>query len=63
MKRFKSIKELDEYMQSHNYYYTNSIYNNNGEEYVREYKHRNSLHSLDYVKAFGAWQTVSDINN
>lgn len=63
MKRFKSIKELDEYMQSRNYHYTNSIYNNNGEEYVREYKHRNSLHSLDYVKAFGAWQTVSDINN
>ena len=32
MKRFKSIKELDEYMQSRNYHYTNGIYNENGEE-------------------------------
>ena len=63
MKRFKSVKELDEYMQSCNYHYTNGICHENGEEYVREYKHRNSLHLLDYVKAFGVWQTVSDINH
>lgn len=62
MKRFKSVKELDAYMQSRNYYYTNGVYNENGEEYVREYEHRNGLCSLDYVKAFGVWQTVSDIN-
>ena len=63
MKRFKSIKELDEYMQSRNYHYTNGICHENGEEYVREYKHKNGLCSLSYVKVFGVWQTVSDINN
>ena len=42
MKRFKSVKELDEYMQSRNYHYTNGICHENGEEYVREYKHRNA---------------------
>ena len=40
MKRFKSIKELDAYMQSRNYHHINSVYNDNKEEYVREYEHR-----------------------
>ena len=56
MKRFKSIKELDAYMQSRNYNHINSVYNENGEEYVREYEHKNGLCSLDYTKVFGAWQ-------
>lgn len=55
MKRFKSVKELDEYMQSRNYHYTNSVYNENGKEYVRKYDHKNGLCSLSYVKAFGTW--------
>ena len=56
MKRFKSIKELDAYMQSRNYHHINSVYNNNKEEYVRKYEHRNGLCSLNYTKVFGAWQ-------
>ena len=56
MKRFKSVKELDTYMQSRNYHHINSVYNENGEEYVREYEHKNGLCSLDYTKVFGAWQ-------
>ena len=56
MKKFKSIKELDAYMQSRNYYHINSRYNENREEYVREYKHINSLCSLNYEKVCGAWQ-------
>ena len=56
MKRFKSIKELDEYMQSRNYHHINSVYNENGEEYVREYEHRNSLCLLNYTKVFEVWQ-------
>ena len=56
MKRFKSSKELDEYMQSRNYHHINSVYNENGEEYVREYEYRNGLCSLNYTKVFGAWQ-------
>ena len=56
MKRFKSIKELDAYMQSRNYHYINGICHENGEEYVREYKHRNGLCLLNYTKVFGAWQ-------
>lgn len=56
MKRFKSVKELDAYMQSRNYHHINSVYNENGEEYVREYEHKNGLCSLDYAKVFGAWQ-------
>ena len=56
MKRFKSIKELDAYMQSRNYHHINSMYNDNKEEYVREYEHKNGLCSLNYTKVFGAWQ-------
>ena len=56
MKRFKSIKELDTYMQSRNYHHINSVYNDNKEEYVREYEHKNDLCSLNYTKVFGAWQ-------
>ena len=56
MKRFKSIKELDAYMQSRNYRHINSVYNDNKEEYVREYEHRNGLCLLNYTKVFGAWQ-------
>ena len=56
MKRFKSIKELDAYMQSRNYHYINSVYNENKEEYLREYKHINCLCSLNYEKVCGAWQ-------
>ena len=56
MKRFKSVKELDAYMQSRNYHHINSVHNENGEEYVREYEHRNGLCSLNYTKVFGAWQ-------
>ena len=43
-------------MQSRNYHHINSVYNDNKEEYVREYEHRNGLCSLNYAKVFGAWQ-------
>ena len=41
---------------NNNYHHINSVYNENGEEYVREYEHKNGLCSLNYTKVFGAWQ-------
>lgn len=55
MKRFKSIKELDDYMQSRNYHHVNSVYNDNGREYVREYEHITGISLLRFTENSGTW--------
>ena len=59
MKRFKSIKELDAYMQSRNYHHINSVYNENGEEYVREYRMQDNIGNR-YVKNFVIYELNMD---
>lgn len=56
MKHFNSIKDLDAYMRSRRYYHIDSDYRDNGEEYGREYKHKNGLCTLRYTKVFKVWK-------
>ena len=39
----KTVIELDAYMQSRNYFYIRSQFHNNGDEYIREYMHKNGF--------------------
>lgn len=51
----KTVPELDAYMKSRNYSYMMSQYRNNGEEYMREYVHKNGISTLCFEKQSGIW--------
>lgn len=55
MKRFKSIKELNTYMTSRGYSYTNGECREDGTEYVRRYTHRNGISELSFTEKCGTW--------
>ena len=47
--------ELDTYMSSRGYSYTNGECREDGTEYVRRYTHKNGISELSFTKRFGAW--------
>lgn len=55
MKIIKTIDELNAYMESRNYSYIESRFRDNGDEYVREYMHKNGISTLRFENQGGIW--------
>ena len=47
--------ELDKYMALRGYSYINGETRDDGTEYVRRYRHKNSISELSFTEKFGKW--------